>query len=83
MIDIDMSVFRSERRSIDDVERDLRRRGWKKVSEKRGGRVRYMENKGINLSLIQLPFRTVVVPSGPVRGFVFGDNVSLISSGQD
>jgi hypothetical protein len=74
-----LSAIKRESKPKEDVERHLIRNGWEKTGEALGGRADYYENAGINLTVIEGPMGTLVVPSGPVRGTVYGDDVKVFS----
>lgn len=80
-LNVGTSVLKRETRSIDQVEQHFLDRGWSRTGSALGGRVRYIENGSINLTLISGPLGTVVAPSGPVRGALFGDGA--VSVGQN
>lgn len=71
------SIFKREARSLSEVQKLLRTNGWEKTGQI-SSRVVYMENSGVNITLIEGPLGTVIIPSGPIRGKVFG-NVELFS----
>lgn len=77
------SVVKREGKSIEKVDQRLRDAGWKQTASVLGGRVRYYELAGISITAVGGPFGTTIMPSGPVRGAIFGDDavgVSTISS---
>lgn len=78
-INIGTSVLKREAKSIDQVERQFTRNGWKRTGSALGGRVVYLQNSGMNISIIEGPSGTVVMPSGPIRSKVFGSNFNLFS----
>lgn len=67
------SVVKRENKPIDDVAQKLVSDGWEKTGSVASGRVQYFEKSGIGITAIDGPLGTVIVPSGPVRGSVFGD----------
>lgn len=83
------SVMKREAKPISDVEDKLLNDGWKRTRMIAGGRVRYYQKSGINITAISGPLGTVIVPSGPVRGAVFGEGAvslnqtSSIGAGSD
>lgn len=88
-LNIGTSVFKREGKSIERVDQRLTDAGWERVDSIAGGRVRYYELAGINITAIGGPFGTTVIPSGPVRGFAFGEDavkfsrVSAIGAGDN
>lgn len=68
------SVLKREDRPIEDVDNRLTNQGWKRTGQIARGRIRYYEKSGFNITAMQGPAGTVLFPSGPVRGLVFGDN---------
>lgn len=73
MVTIGTSVMRRDSRELNKVKTDLTINGWVQ-SGSLGDRVVYMENSGFSITLIEGPMGTVVIPSGPVRGALFGDS---------
>lgn len=71
-LNIGTSVFKRESKSIGDVESRLVSDGWEKTGSTAGGRIRYYEKSGINITALSGPAGTVIMPSGPVRGMIFG-----------
>lgn len=71
MVNIGSSVIRRESRSADDVLDELRANGWSKTDEVHGN-IHYLENSGFSLTVIDGPLATTVIPSGPLRGRLFG-----------
>lgn len=78
-INIGLSTIKRESKPKQDVERQLLRNGWEETASLADDRVSYFENSGISVTVVEGPFGTVVVPSGPVRGPIFGKNVQLFS----
>jgi hypothetical protein len=74
MTNVDLSVIKRRTESIDRMERRLRAQGFSQTESILNGKVRYYENQeGIGLTLIDGPLGTVLTPSGPVRGTLFGE----------
>lgn len=73
------AVLKREARPIGDVEQVFTRNGWTVTGQAAGGRIRYVEEAGVNLTLIQGPLGTVIIPSGPIRGSVFSDTFEVFS----
>jgi len=69
---IGSSVVKRESKTIEAVEERLLGDGWKKTGEVANGRVRYYQKTGINITALKGPMATVLMPSGPVRGALFG-----------
>lgn len=67
------SVVKREARSIDEVDKKLRNDGWDRTSSILNGRLRYYSNSGVNITAFSGPLGTLIIPSGPVRGKLFGD----------
>lgn len=82
------SVLKREAKPLTDVTNQLKANGWRQTGSL-GNRVVYLENSGMNITVIDGPMGTLVVPSGPIRGRVFGDSglqlnrVSVIGAGSD
>lgn len=79
MVSLGTSVIKREDKPADQVITTLQRRGWE-VTGRVGNRVTYLENSGLNITVIDGPMGTVIMPSGPLRGRIFGENVRFISS---
>lgn len=79
-INFGTSVFKREGKSIEQVDKRLRNAGWEMTSQLAGGRVRYYELAGINITAVGGPLGTTIMPSGPVRGALFGDNAVSLST---
>lgn len=77
-INIGGSVFKREARDTDEVLRKLSRDGWNTVS-RFGDRMTHLEKSGINITVVSGPAGTIIMPSGPVRGRIFGSEVGLFS----
>ena len=77
---IGTSVLKRETRSIGEVEQKLLNDGWRRTGSAAGGRVRYYEKSGFNITAVSGPMATVLMPSGPLRGSVFGDEAVTIGS---
>jgi hypothetical protein len=81
---IGSSVVRRDSRSLSRVHTELSSNGWVQ-SGSLGDSIVYMENSGFSLTLVRGAAGTLVFPSGPVRGRLFGssglelgmDNLSL------
>lgn len=82
-INIGLSVLKREAQPISDVINQLEKNGWKVTDTIGDDRIVYLENNGINITAIRGPRGTVVIPSGPIRGRVFGENVEIISRGEE
>lgn len=78
-LNIGTSVFKREDRPAREVISLLQGRGWEKTGTL-GDRVTYMENSGIGITVIQGAAGTLIIPSGPIRGMVFGRNNKLFSN---
>lgn len=80
------SVVKREGKPLGDVVAHLKKNGWKKTGEL-SSRVVYLANSGVNITLIGGPMGTTIIPSGPIRGMVFGDvdlfsDVSVLGAGK-
>lgn len=67
------SVIKREAKPARAVRSRLERDGWNFVSEIAGGKISYYERSNINITVMEGPLGTVIIPSGPIRGRVFGD----------
>jgi len=87
-LNIGTSVFKREVKSMEKVTNQLKRNGWEQTGSL-GERVKYFENSRFNVTVIDGPAATVVIPSGPIRGRLFGDSglmanqTSVIGAGSD
>lgn len=78
---ISLSVLKRDSREIGEVDQILKNNGWTMTaSVGPGDRIRYYEQAGFNITAIGGPSGTVILPSGPLRGRIFGDGVFLASS---
>lgn len=73
------SVVKREGKSIERVDQRLRNAGWKFTGQTLGGRVKYYELAGVNITAVGGPLGTTIMPSGPIRGAIFGDNAVTVS----
>lgn len=76
---IGSSVVRRDSRSASRVINELQSQGWRRTGSI-GDRVTYMESAGFSLTVIDGPAGSVVIPSGPIRGRVFGSSGLEVSS---
>jgi len=75
LIEFSGSVVKRTSEDIDTVHAKLVEEGFEPTSHILDGKVHYHENEsGINLTLVETRRGTLVFPSGPVRGNVFGKN---------
>lgn len=79
MVNIGTSVIKRENKPADEVIRLLQQRGWSTTGTI-GDRVTYLENSGINITIIDGAMGTVIIPSGPIRGRIFGENTGFFSN---
>lgn len=78
-LNIGTSVLKREMSPISKVESRLLSKGWSKTGSAMGGRLRYYENAGFNITALEGPRGTVIFPSGPIRGVIFGENAVVAS----
>jgi len=76
-INFGLSVFKREAKPASEVEKKLSRDGWNKTGSVANGRVQYFEKSGINITTVSGPRGTVILPSGPIRGRLFGQGVGI------
>lgn len=83
-LNINLSTFKRSSRSIKDVEEQFEKDGWTETG-KAGPRenVLYYQKTGVNITVIDGPLGVTVIPSGPVRGSMFGDSLSAVSGKSD
>lgn len=72
-LNLGSSVLKREVKDINEVINQLQRNGWSQTGSL-GDSVRYFENSGMNITVIDGPMATLIIPSGPIRGRVFGDS---------
>ena len=81
------SVIKRESATKEQVVEKFKKDGWRVTGSIGGGRIDYLQKSGINITIISGPRGTLVLPSGPIRGRIFGDsavgfsNISLIGLG--
>jgi hypothetical protein len=73
VLNFSSSVVRRESRSKQEVVNELMSQGWEQTGSM-GNRVSYLENGGISISVVSGPMGSVIVPSGPIRGRLFGQS---------
>lgn len=61
---------------------ELESNGWVKT-DNLADRVHYLENSGFSLTVIDGPLGTIIVPSGPIRGRLFGTSGFELSTDQN
>lgn len=87
-MNIGSSVLKREAKSMDKVTDQLKRNGWSKTGEI-ADHAEYYENSGMSITVIEGLTATLIIPSGPIRGRVFGnsgfqlDDTSVIGAGAD
>lgn len=87
-LNIGSSVLKRETKPYDEVLSQLRRNGWTQTGSL-GDSVRYFENSGFSITVVDGPMATLIMPSGPVRGRVFGNSglmanqTSVLGMGSD
>lgn len=72
-LNVGLSVFKREIASLSEVQNTLESDGWNRVGEM-GDRVQMFEKSGVNITAIEGPMATIVVPSGPIRGKFFSED---------
>lgn len=78
-LNIGSSVVKREGKTLEQVESIYLNKGWTKTGEVAGGRVLYFENAGINITVISGAMGVLIVPSGPVRGRIFGEEAVTLN----
>lgn len=73
-INLGLSVFKREAKDVQDVLSTLQSNGWSQTGQILNGRVTYLENSGFSITVIDGPAGTAIIPSGPLRGKLFGDS---------
>lgn len=67
------SIVKREAKPARRVKQRLQRDGWREISEVANGRVTYWSKTNFSITVIEGPLGTTIIPSGPIRGKVFGD----------
>lgn len=83
MINIESSVLKRFDKSASEVRKELKESGFEDTGAVLDGRLAYHENAGVNLTTLDGPFGTLVFPSGPIRGALFGKSAVGISKGEE
>lgn len=73
-LNIGTSVVKREAKKISAVESRLLSDGWTRTGTALNGKVRYYQNSNFNITAMQGPLGTIIMPSGPIRGLIFGNN---------
>lgn len=73
------SIFKREAKDAQEVIDHLRNNGWE-VTGTLGNRLTYMENSSFNLTIVDGVKGTLVVPSGPIRGRLFGNSGAMFNN---
>lgn len=74
-MNVDLSVIKRRTESASTIINRLKSQGFSQTNSIMGGRLVYLENsEGIGLTVVDGPRGTVITPSGPIRGMVFGEN---------
>lgn len=74
-MELNLSVIKRTSSSADQVKGELKSGGFIERKEIMDGRVSHHENSlGIGMTVVDGPMGTLVVPSGPVRGLLMGEN---------
>lgn len=75
MTNVNLPVFKRTSAPADDVIESIKDGGFEMKGSALKGRLTHHENdNGIGLSVVDAPFGTVVLPSGPIRGAFLGEN---------
>lgn len=83
MIDIGSSVIKRYDAPASQVRAMLAAGGFQETGSAMNGKVKFHQNSGINLTTVDGPLATLVMPSGPVRGSLFGDEAVGIRRRQE
>lgn len=78
-INISLSVIKREAKPINEVVSKLTRDGWNVTSKLGNNRIVYLEKSGFNITAFKGPLGTVIIPSGPIRGRIFGEEVDFVN----
>jgi len=70
-INFGTSVFKRENRPFSDVVKQFQTDGWSRTGEF-GNKLVYLQKDGIGITIANGPMATLVFPSGPIRGRLFG-----------
>jgi len=74
-MELELPVFKRLSTDFADLHEQFEEAGFKHTGEALNGKVHYHESAGIGITLVEGPLGgTLVFPSGPVRGFIYGEN---------
>lgn len=83
MIDIGSSVIKRYDAPASQVRAMLAAGGFQETGSAMNGKIKFHQNSGINLTTVDGPLATLVLPSGPVRGSLFGEDAVGIRRRQE
>lgn len=74
LFDIELSTVKRTGEDKEVIESELLNNGWEETGSLMDGKVGYYEKSGINITVIDTRRGSAVLPSGPVRGNLLGNN---------
>lgn len=77
-LNIGSSVMKREAKPIDQVTNQLKRNGWTQTGSL-GNKIKYFENSRLSITVVDGPMGTLILPSGPIRGRLFGDSGLMVN----
>lgn len=79
LFDVQLSVAERTSKDKQEVVEELTTDGWEKTGSLFGGKIGYFEKSGYNLTVIETRRGSAVIPSGPIRGNLLGDEAVSFS----
>jgi len=79
LFDINLSVAERTSKDKDEVVARLQEDGWEETGSLLGGKVGYFEKSSYNLTVIETRRGSAVIPSGPIRGNLLGNQAVSFS----
>lgn len=74
LVEFSGSVVKRTSKPLEEVHAELTEQGFEHTGDVLSGKVHYHENEGgLNLTVIETRRGSLVIPSGPIRGSVFGN----------
>lgn len=74
MFNMELPVVKRYNADISEAHENLVSNGFEVTGTIMDGGIRYYENAGVGVTLIDGPFGTSLIPSGPIRGMKFGES---------
>ena len=75
LIEFESSAVKRTSKSLDEIHQEFLDAGFEHTGTALDGKIHYHENEnGLNVTLIETRRGSLVLPSGPIRGNLFGEN---------